>query len=216
MPVIQLESEPSRYLMNRDSNLACLMRAIGDYEYSVNDEYFANLCHSIVEQMLSMKVGNTLFGRLEDKCGGRVTIETVRRLDIDEIRSIGVSRRKAESIMSLSHGTTESKLRRLNELDDNQIIAYLTSFNGVGLWTAKMFLIFSLDRKDVLPYEDAAFLAVYKWLYNARKIDQKAVCNKCKRWKPYSSIAARYFYRALNTGLIESTTKSELINAYSV
>ncbi|MCC8014242.1 MAG: hypothetical protein LIO87_03520 [Eubacterium sp.] len=71
---------------------------------------------------------------------------------------------------------------------------------GIGKWTAKMYLIFVLDCPDVLPVEDAAFLQAYKWLYKTEDCSEKSVYKKCKKWKPYSSIAARYLYRALDMG----------------
>ena len=66
---------------------------------------------------------------------------------------------------------------------------------------AKMYLIFTLNRMDVLPYEDVAFLQTYAWLYNKKYLQPAAIIKRCKKWKPYSSIAARYFYYALDMGL---------------
>ena len=84
---------------------------------------------------------------------------------------------------------------------DEEIIHELTSFRGIGTWTAKMFLIFGLNRPDVLPYEDAAFLQSYKWMYKTSDCSKESIMKRCKKWKPYSSIAARYLYRALDYGL---------------
>ena len=77
----------------------------------------------------------------------------------------------------------------------------LMSIKGIGSWSAKMYLIFVLDRQDVLPYEDVAFLQSYGWLYKTSDYSKIAVEKKCNRWKPYSSIAARYMYRALDMGM---------------
>lgn len=77
----------------------------------------------------------------------------------------------------------------------------LTRLRGIGTWSAKMYLIFTLDRKDVLPYEDVAFLQTYAWLYKTDDLRPAAIIKRCKKWKPYSSIAARYFYYALDMGL---------------
>ena len=70
----------------------------------------------------------------------------------------------------------------------------LTKLRGIGEWVAHMYLIFVLDRQDILPTTDVAFIQVYEWLYKT------SVEKKLKKWKPYSSIAARYFYRALDEG----------------
>ena len=75
------------------------------------------------------------------------------------------------------------------------------SIHGIGRWTAKMYLIFVLDRQDILPYEDVAFLQGYRWMYKTDITTKDSVLKKCAKWKPYSSIAARYLYRALDMGL---------------
>ena len=73
-----------------------------------------------------------------------------------------------------------------------------------------MYLIFVLNRSDVLPYDDVAFLQAYKWLYNARKLDKQTIIKNCHKWKPYSSIASRYLYKALDTGLVKKNIKEFL------
>ena len=81
------------------------------------------------------------------------------------------------------------------------MIRILTSVHGIGTWTAKMYLMFVLNRQDVLPFEDVAFLQGYGWAYKTDDFSPAAVQKKCKKWKPYSSIAARYMYKALDRGL---------------
>ena len=89
----------------------------------------------------------------------------------------------------------------MKNLSDQEIITQLTRFHGIGNWTAKMFLLFVLDRPDILPVEDGAFLQTYRWMYKTSDCSEKSVNKKCKKWKPYSSIASRYFYKALHMGL---------------
>lgn len=67
-----------------------------------------------------------------------------------------------------------------------------------------MYLIFVLDRQDILPYEDGAFLQSYRWLYKTIDCSPASIKSKCKKWSPYSSIAARYLYHALDLGLTKS------------
>ena len=86
-------------------------------------------------------------------------------------------------------------------MSDEKVLKELTRLRGIGTWSAKMYLIFTLDRKDVLPYEDVAFLQPYSWLYKTDDLKPASIIKRCKKWKPYSSIAARYFYYALDMGL---------------
>lgn len=66
---------------------------------------------------------------------------------------------------------------------------------------SKNVFAFVLDRQDILPIEDGAFLQSYKWLYKTDDISRTSIEKKCKKWKPYSSIATRYLYRALDIGM---------------
>lgn len=86
-------------------------------------------------------------------------------------------------------------------MPDDEVINSLTQLHGIGHWTAKMFLIFVLDRPDVLPAEDGAFLQTYRWVYKTDDCNKDSVCKRCQKWKPYSSIASRFFYRALDAGM---------------
>jgi len=63
-----------------------------------------------------------------------------------------------------------------------------------------MYLIFVLDRQDILPTEDTAFIQSYEWLYKTTDRSKESIEKRCKKWKPYSSIATRYLYRALDAG----------------
>lgn len=86
-------------------------------------------------------------------------------------------------------------------MSDTDVFNSLTSFKEVGEWTANMYLIFVLNRMDILPTNDAALLQSYGWLYKTTDRSEITIRNKWKKWKPYSSIAFRYLYRALDTGL---------------
>jgi len=99
---------------------------------------------------------------------------------------------------------------QLDTMSDDEVLRILTSIKGIGNWTAKMYLLFFLQREDVLPYEDGAFLQAYKWLYNTKVTKPDSISRRCKKWKPYSSIGARYMYRALDTGLTKIPIKQFL------
>lgn len=85
-------------------------------------------------------------------------------------------------------------------LPDDEVRSALTTARGIGRWTAGMFLIFFLERPDVLPVEDGTARQVFRWLYGAPLTDDNVSEVVCSLWKPYSSTAVRYMYRALNMG----------------
>lgn len=156
--------------------------------------------------MLSIKAGKKIYSRLGELCGGEIKPESIGSLSSDEIRSIGTSSSKADYIIRLADAVIDGSLdfERFPFLSDTEVIKELLGFKGIGTWTAKMYLIFVLDRQDVLPYEDVAFLQGYKWAYKTNDVSSESIEKKCKKWKPYSSIAARYLYRALDEGLTKN------------
>ena len=85
-------------------------------------------------------------------------------------------------------------------MDDEIVFKKITSVRGLGSWSAKMYLIFVLNRQNILPYEDGAFLQSYSWLYKTDDRKPASIKKKCKKWEPYSSIAARYLYKDLDNG----------------
>lgn len=152
--------------------------------------------------MLSVKAGAKIYERLETLCAGNITPGAINGLFDEEIRSTGTSSAKVSYIRSLTAAVISGALdfRSLVSMTDSEIVKTLTTIKGIGNWTAKMYLIFVLDRPDILPTEDVAFLQAYQWLYKTDDRTPESVRRKCKKWKPYSSIAARYLYRALDGG----------------
>lgn len=201
---LTMDSPPIKHLCEKDKKLKVLIEAIGPMSYELhNNDSYSFLIHEIIEQMLSKKAGQKIYERLVNLCDGKVTPEKVSTLSFEEIKSIGTANSKVAYIQSVTTSilNNEIDLESLTYKSDEEVYKELTKLKGIGSWTAKMYLIFVLDRQDILPTEDMAFLQSYKWLYNARKLDKTTIERNCKKWKPYSSIASRYLYRALDGGL---------------
>lgn len=204
--VLSQDSEAIKYLFQKDKHLAKVISMVGDITYETHSDYYAFLIHEIIEQMLSIKAGAKIYSRFAELCNGIITPEQINQLTDSEIKSIGTANSKVKAIRELTNAVLQSKINftEYESMSDNDIISSLTSIYGIGTWTAKMFLIFSLNRPNVLPYEDVAFLQGYKWIYNTNKTDYSSVQKKCKKWSPYASIAARYMYRAVDMGLTKN------------
>ena len=200
---ISQEHPAVQHLMKNDKRLARVICMVGDIEYVVHTDCFSRLIRSIVNQMLSNKVACVLYGRLRELCGGEITQESILKLDKEQLRKAGLSYSKAEFILGVAKAAAENKIRfeKLPHMTDEEVINELTKLKGVGTWSAKMYLIFTLNRSDVLPYEDGAFLQSYSWLYKTKDLEPESIVKRCKKWKPYSSIAARYLYYALDMGM---------------
>lgn len=192
-----------KFLCEKDKRFKKIYSMVGDISYIPYDDGYSFLIHEIIEQMLSKKAAEIIYGRLEHLCGHSICPDIINSLSDEQIFSIGTSRRKVKAIRSLTHEVINGNIvfSDLKTKPNNEIIDVLTCVHGIGTWTAKMYLIFVLDRQDVLPFEDVAFLQGFGWAYKTTDYSPSAVQKKCRKWKPYSSIAARYMYRALDLGL---------------
>lgn len=204
--VLNDENAAVKYLCSKDKRLAKVIHMVGEISYQPHSDGFSFLIHEIIEQMLSIKAGTVIYSRLQMLCDNDVCPEKVSRLTEEQIKSIGTANSKVSYIKGVTEAVQNGNLdlEELPELSDEEVIKKLTSLQGVGIWTAKMYLIFVLDRRDILPIEDVAFLQSYKWMYKTDDVSKDSVIKKCKKWKPYSSIAARYLYRALDMGLTKN------------
>lgn len=200
---LTVNSEPLIYLANKDKRLAKLFSMVGGITYKPYEDSYRFLLETIIGQMLSNKVANILCERLLQLCDGQITPSTISVLRTDDFRQIGVSKPKASYIFSLTEAVLNDIIDfpAFNSMENQEVIKELTALRGIGSWSAKMYLIFVLNRPDVLPFEDGAFLQSYMWLYKTEDTTSKAVTAKCRKWKPYTSFAARYLYRALDNGL---------------
>ncbi len=196
------ESNSVKYLAARDPNLKQAFDLIGDLSYSLYDDPYSFLVETIASQMLSGKVADVICGRIRQACNGSLKPEIIDRFTVEDLRLLGLSNAKSRSILELTRAviTGELNLTALYDMPDEEVMKSITSIRGLGNWSAKMFLIFVLGREDVLPFEDAAFLQAYSWLYRTDQLKKADVEKKCKKWKPYSSVAARYLYRLLDGG----------------
>lgn len=191
------------HLKKNDCRLSTVIDNIGVINFHKNTDSFLFLVREIVGQMISSRVKKIIWDRFMVLCNNSITPSSVSTLRPEQLRCIGLSKSKSSYILNLAKSVSNNEIdfEKLKTMPDDEVIKVLTSIKGVGNWTAKMYLIFFLQREDILPYEDGAFLQAYKWLYNTKRIKPEDIARRCRKWKPYSSIGARYMYRALDTGL---------------
>ncbi len=202
-----MNSSEIQYLCKKDRRLAKVISMVGpiSYEKREVDDAYSFLVHEVIEQMLSIKAGKKIFDRVVELCGGNLCPEAIERLTIDDLRGTGTSASKARSIKNISAAVLAGDLvfKDLETMNNKEVAAKLTQIHGVGSWTAKMYLLFVLGRPDILPYEDGAFLQSYRWMYKTEDCSPVAVKKRCQKWMPYSSLASRYLYRALDYGFVK-------------
>jgi DNA-3-methyladenine glycosylase II len=119
----------------------------------------------------------------------------------EQLRGAGLSKQKSSYLKDLAAKAAAGQLdfSRIHELTDEEVIEHLTQVKGVGVWTAHMFLIFSLRRPDVLPTGDYGVQVAMKKHYKKRRLPKPKDMEKiAKAWAPYRSVACWYMWRSLD------------------
>jgi DNA-3-methyladenine glycosylase II len=178
-------------------------KGLGDARAGRPSDHYGALLRAIVGQQLSTKAAASIFGRLTERFDGRTpTPEEVLEDDPEELRAAaGLSRAKVGYLRSLAEHVLsgELELERLDELSDEQAIAELVAVKGLGVWTAHMFLMFHLQRPDVLPVGD---LGIRKAIERAYELDGLPDAEQMEEiaqpWRPHRTLACRYLWRSLD------------------
>ena len=195
-----------RLLLRRDPVLASLIRTHGPCGLAdgIGIDYFAALARAIIFQQLSTKAASTIHARLLGLLpDGKATALALAALTEEQFRAVGISRQKSMYLRDLSEKTVSGvlTLEGLEQLDDEGVIAALTTVKGIGRWTAEMFLMFRLHRPDVLPVGDLGILTAVQRAYGMRKRPTPERLLKLgDAWKPYRSVACWYLWRSLDNG----------------
>lgn len=191
----------TRHLRNADPVLGALIERIGPCRMQFGEPTFHSLAESILYQQLNGKAAATIFDRFTALAGDPVTPGGILKLTDAEMRGVGLSRQKTAYLRDLSEKTAAGLLEfeRMAEMTEGEVIAHLTQVKGVGVWTAHMFLMFTLRRPDILPVGDYGVQAAIKKHYKKRKWPKPAVMEKIARpWAPYRSIACWYLWKSLD------------------
>jgi DNA-3-methyladenine glycosylase II len=189
------------HLKKSDPVLRAIIERVGPCRMEFGPAEFASLAEAIVYQQLNGKAAVTIFKRFAALAGEPITPDGILKLTDDQLRSVGLSKQKSAYLKDLAAKTASGLLdfSRLPQLPDEEVIEHLTQVKGIGVWTAHMFLIFSLQRPNVLPTGDYGVQMALKKHYKKRKLPKPKDMEKIARaWEPYRSIACWYMWRSLD------------------
>lgn len=199
--------KPEQELARRDPKLAALIARVGPF--LVAPERIVRpldaLARSIAYQQLSGKAAATIFGRVKALYPGREWFSAEQLLATPDqtFRAAGLSRAKTAAFKDLATKTldgTVPKPAALARMSDEEIIARLTSVRGIGRWTVEMLLLFHLGRLDVWPVDDLGVRKGYAKTYRKKVAPTpKELLAIGEKWRPYRSVVAWYFWRALDS-----------------
>ncbi len=196
------------HLKRSDPVMAELIEAVGKLPdpragRPDSDDHYGALVRAIVGQQLSVHAARAIYTRLIDRFGGRPpTPAEILADDPEELRAAaGLSHAKVGFLRSLAEHVIggELELSRLDQLGDDEVLAELVAVKGLGAWTAQMFLMFHLERPDVLPVGDLGIRRAIERAYGLDGLPAAAAIEQIAQpWRPYRTLACRYLWRSLH------------------
>jgi len=191
--------EAEQYLRGADSRIAGIMERAGPCELMPNEDGFSSLSNSIIGQQLSNHVANIIRNRFRKLFENDKPVpELLLNLDDSVLRKVGLSFQKIKYLRGLTQWVKSGELdfSALLKMDDEIAIQQLVQVKGIGRWTAEMYLMFSLNRQDLLPLGDAALEAALKRLYELPEEGwEKPAISIAEKWRPWRTVACWYLYR---------------------
>jgi DNA-3-methyladenine glycosylase II len=189
------------HLKESDPVLSAIIERVGPCRMEFGPPEFHSLAEAIVYQQLNGKAAVTIFKRFAALAGDPVTAEGILKLTDAQMRTVGLSKQKTSYLQDMAKRAARGELdfKRLPQMTDAEVIEHLTQVKGVGVWTAHMFLMFTLRRPNVLPTGDYGVQVAIKKHYKKRKLPKPVQMEKIARaWEPYRSVACWYLWRSLD------------------
>ena len=218
------------HLKKSDPVMRTIIERIGPYRIEFGEPVFHSLAEAIIYQQLNGKAALTIFNRFAALAGNPLTPEGILKLTPEQMRSVGLSKQKSSYLLDMAERAHRGELNftRLTDMTDDEVIKHLIQVKGVGVWTAHMFLMFTLRRQNVLPVGDFGIrMAMYKNYLEKKAARAAAAKTKkngktgkasarkakpvkiilpnpeqmekiAKAWEPYRSVASWYLWRSLD------------------
>jgi len=219
------------HLNKSDPVMRGIIERVGPLRMQYGEPTFHSLAEAIIYQQLNGKAALTIFKRFALLTGEPLTPEGILKVTPEQMRSVGLSKQKSSYLLDMADRAHSGTLdfSRLSEMSEEEVIEHLTQVKGVGVWTAHMFLMFTLRRPDILPTGDFGIrVAMYKNYMEKRAKRNGAVLTIkvkkgsdakpkkvkiilptpeqmqkiAKRWQPYRSIACWYLWQSLDVKTI--------------
>ena len=193
-------ADACKHLMRKDRVMKRLIPQFGDARLQTRGDAFVTLARSIVGQQSSVKAAQAVWERFA-ALSRTLSPAHVLKLKVDDMRAAGLSARKIDYLVDLALHFDNGKLhvKDWESMDDEAIIAELVDIRGIGRWTAEMFLIFYLQRPNVLPLDDPGLITgISQNYFSGEQVSRSDAREVAEAWKPWCSVATWYIWRSLD------------------
>ena len=197
------------YLSGKDKRLASVIERVGPIRREVRPDLFDALMHAIVGQQIATKAQQTVWNRLVQALG-EVTPASVDRMEADALQRLGLSFRKVGYMKGAARKNLlgELDIEALRHMDDTRVSAALCQLEGVGVWTAEMLMLFSLQRPDIFSFGDLAIHRGLRMVYRHKVVNRERFEMYRRRFSPYGSVASLYLWAVAGGALPELSDPS--------
>ena len=190
-------------LSRKDDVLHEIINEFDDLELVSRGDLFYTLIRSVIGQQISVKAASTVWSRFCERIGD-IEPENISTADIEELRSCGLSQRKAEYVIGISESWSDYDSLEWKEMSNEEIIQELIKLRGVGRWTAEMILIFTMLRPDVFPIGDIGMIRGIEKSYNSgERMSREDLYSISEKWKPWRTVACCYMWRTVDPEPVE-------------
>ena len=190
-----------KHLRAADPVMRRLIDRVGPVRLRLQRNRFQSLVRSIIAQQISGSAARSINRRLRELLAPRhVTPANLACLTPRQMRTAGLSPQKSAYLLDLSQKVLSGqvRLKKLARLPDEEVIAELIRVKGIGVWTAQMFLIFSLGRVDVFPHQDLGIRTALRNLYRLPDLPNQETGHEIARpWRPFATLGSWYCWRSL-------------------
>jgi DNA-3-methyladenine glycosylase II len=195
--------DPVKYLSEADPQLAGVIKTVGKYSIKIRTNAFQSLVETIIYQQLAGSAANIIYTRFIKHYNNVLPkpMQIISTSDIELKSKIGLSSNKVRYLKDLSTKVEQGKinLELLSTMSDEEVIGELTLVKGIGRWTAEMFLIFCLERPDILPVTDLGIRKAVHKLYSLPELPKPAELLAISQpWRPHRTVASWYLWKSLS------------------
>ena len=194
-----------KFLIKSDSLLKKIIQSTDNKQYlTINSTPFQTLANAIIGQQVSVASASSMLKKLKTEING-FSPAKIRDASARNLKDAGLSRQKIEYLRLLSDQFMHqpSYFSGLKCLDDQQVIDKLIKIKGIGEWTAQMYLIFQLNRPDVMPMADIGFINSAKKLYKINEPVNKNLIEIAHNWGNYKTVAVWYIWRIIDPEVVQ-------------